>query len=66
MQDQGMFRFLETQETNRLQEIRQWLPAAVKCKNWEEGSNVWCCLAIAFDAVDAELVRRAYESTIPF
>lgn len=64
MLEEGLFLFVESQETSRLQDLRQWLPAGLKCDQWEIGSNVWMCLAIATDAIDQELVKREVEGTL--
>ena len=58
MEDVSMFLFLETQEDSTLLQLSAWLPAALKCDQWETGSNVWLCLAIATDAVELELAKR--------
>lgn len=59
--DGNMFLFVETQETKALLTFQEWLPAALKCDNWETGSHVWMALAISADAVELELEKRARE-----
>lgn len=56
--DGNMFLFVETQETSALLALQDWIPVGLTCANWETGSHVWMCLAIAQDAVAGELAKR--------
>ncbi len=56
--DGNFFLMVETLSGNQLADLQDWLPVGLTCESYEKGSNVWLALAIAADAVEAEMEKR--------